>query len=480
MGDPVPKGFVGSNPTPSIRSSVRIPESNRHQREIEVLLSQGAKILLERGDLVVPSSEPRNRMKDIYNRNKKLSASIERIKRELDESDRTDVMKFVEFMIDNENAKLWITRCITALISIRKFMRKSFRDARKEDIRALINFIENEYTYRNKHYKPSTIEKYKIILRLFYKVVYGNNKFYPEQVNWYSIKVSKDKYRDSFSLDLGEFFEEDEIEKLVISASSIQRKAIIACMYESGARPEEFLSLQNTDMSMDSKGAVLILRGKTGERRIRIVSFAKFLEQWLEIHPLKFQNVFPLWVSEATNYKNQPLSLGGLRRIVKDVYDSSGLKNKHARPYILRHSRVTHVANHGFEHAQMCKMFGWSLNSKNPTKYIHMSGIRLDDAISSLSEGGKIQPQEYKLKTVTCTRCSEKISPGANYCGRCALPVNLLEEYTHEVDQKEENGALREKLDIMQEKLTAMQESQKEITDLLKKPKKLMAILSQK
>jgi hypothetical protein len=54
-----------------------------------------------------------------------------------------------------------------------------------------------------------------------------------------------------------------------------------------GARPEEFLRLTNLDMKVDSKGAVLILRGKTGERRVRIISFVKLLEQWLQVHALR-------------------------------------------------------------------------------------------------------------------------------------------------------------------------------------------------
>ncbi len=65
-------------------------------------------------------------------------------------------------------------------------------------ISALLDIMEN-----HKNYRPSTFEKYKLILRLvYYKVVYGNNKFYPEQVNWFSIKVSKDRSRESFTLDM--------------------------------------------------------------------------------------------------------------------------------------------------------------------------------------------------------------------------------------------------------------------------------------
>jgi hypothetical protein len=86
-------------------------------------------------------------MRDVYNRRKKLSDWIEKVNQDLDRSDRTDVLKFVEYMKYNANAILWIVRCITALISMRKFMRKSFRDANKEDIRALVDFIENHQNY---------------------------------------------------------------------------------------------------------------------------------------------------------------------------------------------------------------------------------------------------------------------------------------------------------------------------------------------
>jgi len=78
-------------------------------------------------------------------------------------------------------------------------------------------------------------------------------------------------------------------------------------MYESGARPEEFLRLTNIDIKIDTNGGILFLRGKTGERRVRIVSFTKLLQQWLEIHPLKDKHQFPLWISQATNYKNDAL-----------------------------------------------------------------------------------------------------------------------------------------------------------------------------
>ncbi len=84
------------------------------------------------------------------------------------------------------------------------------------------------------------------------------------------------------------------------AAPTTQKKAFLACMYESGAHPEEFLRLINIDIKIDTNRAILFLIGKTGERRVRIVSFAKLLQQWLEIHPLKENHQFPLWISQAT------------------------------------------------------------------------------------------------------------------------------------------------------------------------------------
>jgi hypothetical protein len=79
-------------------------------------------------------------------------------------------------------------------------IRTSFRDCTTEDIRKFIVLIENEMNY-----KASTIEKYKKILKFFYRVVYGKNESYLEQVKWFSIKVSKDKIRESFVLDNAEY-----------------------------------------------------------------------------------------------------------------------------------------------------------------------------------------------------------------------------------------------------------------------------------
>jgi integrase/recombinase XerD len=198
------------------------------------------------------------------------------------------------------------------MTQIQKYLKKSFCEITKEDIKKLFNWMEYE-----KEYKVETQEKFRTVLKKFYKMIYGENQNYPDCVKWFSVKLRKDKKNKEKKLDIAGFLEEEEIKKLVNAAPTIQKKAFLACLYESGGRPEEFLRITNLDCKIDTDGAILMLRGKTGERRLRIIAFAKLLQQWLDINPLKNQNQFPIWISEATNYKNKSIGLKGANILMK-------------------------------------------------------------------------------------------------------------------------------------------------------------------
>jgi hypothetical protein len=321
----------------------------------------------------------------------------------------------------------------------------------------------------NKRYRVETIEKYRAVLKKFYKMVYGNNEYYPDCVKWFSVKVGKDKHSQERGLDIAEYLEEEEIPILIENASTLQKKAFLACLYESGSRPEEFLRLSNLDCKIDTNGAILILRGKTGERRVRIVSFAKLLQQWLDIHPLKHQKQFPLWISQATNYNNQPLGLRGAQKIIEEALAKAKL-DKHKRLYLLRHSRATHLCKWLTE-AQMCVFFGWQQGTKVVRRYIHLSGKDLDNTLIAISEEGKqvtTKQTEYLLKTRKCNRCAETlISPTQQFCGRCGLTTALAEQYTKELDLERENKELKK-----------LQEKQKQKDNDIEELKRSVAFLA--
>jgi integrase/recombinase XerD len=393
-------------------------------------------------------------LRDLYNRNAKLQYWINKISTDLDGTDRRDLLKLIEHMQDRERASLWIIRCITALITIRRQLGKTFRSTTKDDLRQFLKWMEQ------KNYKASTNEKFRQILKLFYKVVYGNGDSYPDQVKFFSTRVRKELYTAPKYLDTREYLEEEQVIKLIDSAPTLQKKAFLACMYESGARPEEYLRISNTDFLIDTDGVQLILRGKTGERRVRIVTYAGLFQQWLDIHPLKDKSDFSIWISESTNYKNKALGIRGAEKIIQKLIKSI-YPEKDTRLYILRHSRATHLAKHLTE-AQMWTFFGWTAGSQVVRRYIHLSGRDIDSTLVSLAKTGNMENnlQEYKFKPKKCNRCFEEIAPGNKYCGKCALPVKLSEQYLKEKDLEIKNRNLKTRMESfernMNEKITKL------------------------
>ncbi|MGB7637245.1 MAG: hypothetical protein WCF06_00630 [Nitrososphaeraceae archaeon] len=110
--------------------------------------------------------------------------------------------------------------------------------------------------------------------------------------------------------------------------------------------------------------------------------------------------------------------------------------------YIFRHSRATHLVKHLTE-AQMYVFFGWIVRTKVVRMYIHLSGRDVDNALIALNESGSAKVEDdYKIKPIHCKRCAEAISPSMNFCAKCALPVNLSNEYTREEELEKEKSTL--------------------------------------
>ena len=162
----------------------------------------------------------RSNMRDLYNRPKSLENWINKVNTQLKEPDRSDVLMLVEHLKEQEKSALWIIRYLSAILLLRNKLTKPFRYCSKDEIKELLEWM------KTKKYKKSTHEKFRVILKSFYKIVCGNNEYYPENVKWFSVKVSKDIRDTEKTLDTAEYLEEEEIETLVESATSIQKKGL--------------------------------------------------------------------------------------------------------------------------------------------------------------------------------------------------------------------------------------------------------------
>ncbi|OYT56650.1 MAG: hypothetical protein B6U68_02950 [Candidatus Aenigmarchaeota archaeon ex4484_14] len=216
---------------------------------------------------------------------------------------------------------------------------------------------------KNSHYAPATKRDLWIIFRLFAQQsnpqLHGLN---------YNIKVPRKNIRA---------LSKDEIMDMISAAESLRDRVIMHVLYESGCRVGEFLGLKREDVVFDGVGSVLLVNGKTGPRRIRLIESSFMLFTYLKTSK-RTERVFPFTERCVCKILNKYAKKAGI--------------TKHIYPHLFRHSRATHLANHLTE-AQMCVFFGWVQGSDMPRTYIHLSGRDIDSALQSIYKREEEKPK---------------------------------------------------------------------------------------
>jgi integrase len=199
-------------------------------------------------------------------------------------------------------------------------------------------------------------------------------------IKWLKPKINTTEYRLKLSKKRKlpeEILSIDEIRKIILSAKSVRDRTLISLLYDSGCRPSELLNLYLRDIIFDDDGLIVFFNGKTGSRRVRIITTLdsdKFLKEYLEFNNLDL--IFGR------------LSIERLNQIVKGYAQKIGI-HKRVYSYIFRHSRATHLAKLLTE--QQLKIYlGWSMSSKMVSVYVHLSGRDMDQRVMELNNNPSI------------------------------------------------------------------------------------------
>lgn len=162
----------------------------------------------------------------------------------------------------------------------------------------------------------------------------------------------------------------DDMNALLEVTDDPQYRAFLYCLYESGCRIGELLSLQRKHVRFDSQGAILIVDGKTGMRRVRIIESAPALDEWISCRSFKQEErIFPNTYRAYTKHLRTLAIKAGIE---KRIY-----------PHLFRHSRATFLACYLTE-AQLCAYMGWTIGSAMPRIYVHLAGHDLDAALAKV------------------------------------------------------------------------------------------------
>jgi site-specific recombinase XerD len=314
--------------------------------------------------------------------------------------------------------------------------------AKRKDIEKVVRKIEQA------DLSEWTKQSYRVTLKKFYKWLKGSED-YPDEVRW--IRTTMRKGRGSLMPE--ELLSEKDIKKMIEAAENSRDRAFLSSLYESGCRIGEIATIQIKHVSFDKYGAIMVVDGKTGRRRLRLITSTPYLAAWLNNHPMNDNPSAPLWVSIGTSHRNSSLNYTTINALLRKLAEKAGVK-KRVNPHTFRHSRATHLATHLTE-AQMKEYFGWTQGSDMASVYVHLSGRDVDKALLQIYgiKKEKESKEKSELKPKSCPRCNESNSATGKFCVRCGMPLSL--ESAIELDSR------RDKWDKIMSVLTKDEDMQR-------------------
>ncbi len=271
-------------------------------------------------------------------------------------------------MFINELSIPRIERCTSIIGIICEKMGKDLDCLKKEDIEGFLEWIQR------RDIKDWTKYTYKQVFKTYLKKT--------GRTDLANLVVTR-RVRNK----IPEIFTRQEILKMIDSATHPMDRALIAALYETGCRIGEMAGLQIKNVHFDNYGAIIIVNGKTGMRRIRTIFSAPYLSSWLEIHPRKLDPNASFCIRFGNNGKTngvkgetrEQLMYPAITRRIKRTARRAGIQ-KRVYNHLFRHTSATEKSEI-LTSAQMCEYFGWTQGSTMSQIYVHLSGRNMDDTL---------------------------------------------------------------------------------------------------
>lgn len=399
---------------------------------------------------------------DIHYRKKRLESSIRRLKknRKISKANKELILKFKDDCFAEELSVDRVQFYIQRLTNIALWLNKDFKKTRMEDLKRV-----NQQLQLNEKYTPWTKCCYRVSIKKFYKWLGLFNK---DDLRWL-----KTKPKNNHEKLPSELLTKDDINKLIQNAENNRDKAFISTLYESGCRIGELLNLRIKDIEFIKNGCKITVQGKTGSRRLLLITSARFLANWLNQHPKKDDKNALVWINLMYNRsKDMPVSYARIKIMLKKTAKKSKI-NKPINPHHFRHSICTQWAGWATEQ-QMKKYFGWSKSSDMPGIYTHLSGRDIDNAILSYhglkEEEKKPKAKPKILEFKICPRCEEKNVEDNLYCSKCACQLNIDYNFSKvkEIEKRLTSKIVKDKLDYSSAKQEILKELKKELREIVK------------
>jgi integrase len=267
----------------------------------------------------------------------------------------------------NEGRKLsdpTISKYLSVLKHILEMIKKPTSKITKEDIEKFERKISKE--------KLKSVADYKISLQIFLKWKLGTAQM-EKIAGWLDTRKRK---------KTPDYLTEQEIEKLFKNCKNPSERYLIAVLFDTGARAEEFLNIRYEDIQMPDKNENFVkitLKEEYSKTKGRTISLywkrsleavKDFLKERIEQGIKSNEQVYTLTYDAIRHFLN---------RLSKKILQKS------LYPHLFRHSSATYYAPK-LNRQELCYRYGWAFSSDMPDTYISRSGMenkQLDEKFKS-------------------------------------------------------------------------------------------------
>ncbi|MDR2719484.1 MAG: tyrosine-type recombinase/integrase [Nitrososphaerota archaeon] len=260
----------------------------------------------------------------------------------------------------------------------------------------------------------------------------------PPEVSWINIAIKEKNPR----VTPENLLTQEEIIAILKTTTNKRDRAMIYVLFEAALRPSELLTMHTNGVVFKDDYCLITANGKTGIKRIPLITSSKPLLDWLNEHPHRDDPQAPLWCSLDHNHEGKRLSYTHFRLIIKRLAQKAGIK-KTIWPYLYRHTSLTAMAK-VFTESRLEQFAGWTYGSKMTRRYVHFSARDLEDAMLELHGLKMPSRAEGLAKLVECPRCSCKNPFGDTRCATCGMILDKETALKFEETERQKEGMLQE------------------------------------
>ena len=222
-------------------------------------------------------------------------------------------------------------------------------------------------------------------------------------LRFFFVKVLRRRYREIDLVypkrpeRLPVILSEEEVARLIESASTSYHRVILMTLYGTGLRREELCRLRVTDV--DSQRMVIHVRQGKGKKDRDVTLSPKLLEVLRAYWKWRKPKIY-LFPSYQLKRREQPISSRTVYYAVREAARRAGIKKK-VSPHLLRHSWATHLLERGTDLKTIQMQLG-HFDLETTTIYLHLSHGHLQSvnnpiealAISGLGDKPSLRPRK--------------------------------------------------------------------------------------